>query len=246
MNAFRNSDERYAEEPPNFVSDYFIRDNRPVCEIAGEELNISSEKFINYGIETSLVDSDLGICTVRHRDVVYTRGFEHSQAILLAHLAAKLVDAPKAGLRLRQNKWIPLLKQLRTNTPEYVKPKGERRYLDSDHVMDVLVFQVIPQFLDRVLISYCDQVAADAPIPIDPDIKGFYETIKATHPKIVATLREKLAYLHSEWSAKFHKIKNEQDQTREDVTCSPRKRQRTTSSKSSQSTLVCFLVSFTK
>ena len=245
MNAFQNADEGYAEEPPNFLNDYFITDKRPVCEIAGEELNISPEKFINYGIETSLVDSELGICTLRHRDVVYNRGFEHPQAILLAHLAAKLVDAPKAGLRLRQNKWDNLLKQLRVNTPEYVKPKGVRRYLDSDHVMDVLVLQVIPQFLDRVLISYRDQVGADARIPIDPDIKGFYETIKATHPKMVATLKEKLASLNSEWSSTFKRIKNEQDQTREDVTCSPKKRSRTTTNKNSQLTLVSLPVSFT-
>lgn len=201
-------------------------------------MNLIPQKFINYGIETSLVESDLGICTVRHRDVVYEKGFDHPQAILLAHLAAKLVDAPKAGLRLQPNEWISLLKQLRTNIPEYVKSKGERRNLDSDHVMDVLVFQVIPQFLERVLISYCDQVGGDAPIPIDPDIKGFYETVKTTHPKMVANLKEKLAFLNSEWMTKFNKIKNEQDQAREDVTCSPRKRQKTTSTKNSLSAFV--------
>jgi hypothetical protein len=201
-------------------------------------LNLIPQKFINYGIETSLVESDLGICNVRHRDVVYEKGFDHPQAILLAHLAAKLVDAPKAGLRLRQDKWIPLLKELRTNIPEYVKPKGERRNLDSAHVMDVLAFQVIPQFLDRVLISYCNQVGADAPIPIDPDIKRFYETVKTTHPKMIANLKEKLALLHSEWMTNFKKIKSEQDQIREDVTCSPRKRQKTTSTKNSLSAFV--------
>lgn len=236
VNEFRNADPRYAEEPPNFVNEYFVTDDRPACEIAGEGLDINAQKFINYGIETSLVDSDLGTCTLRHRDVVYSKGFEHPQAILLARLAAKLVDAPKAGLRLRLEKWNSLLKQLRTNMPEYVKPPGERRYIDSPHVMDVLVLQVIPQFHERVLISYNEQIRGDAFIPIDSDIKAFYDAVKAAHPKLISNLKEKLAPLNSEWKRHVQRIKNNQTRVREDVTCSPKKRTRTR--KSPQSILV--------
>ena len=167
---------------------------------------------------------------------MYSKGFAHPQAILLARLAARLVDAPKAGLRLRPEKWNSLLKQLRTNIPEYVKPRGERRYFDSPHVMDVLVLQVIPNFHERVLISYNEQIRGDVVIPIDSDIKAFYDAVKTTHPKLIANLKEKLAPLSSEWKRHVQKIKNDQTRAREDVTCSPKKRTRTR--KSPQSVLV--------
>ena len=202
-------------------------DKRKACEIAGEGLIINPQKFVNYGIESSLVDSELGTCTIRHRDVVYAKGFDHHQAILLSHLAGKLVDAPKLGLRLRVDKWIHLLHQLKATIPEYIKPKGERRHFDSCHVMDTLVLQDIPQFLDNVLFSFNEKVREGAAIPIDADIKAFYEMIKLAHPKLVDRLIEKLKSLKAEWLKCIAKTKNDQTRSRDEITVSPRKKAKT-------------------
>lgn len=227
MNPFRPADKHFAKEPPDFLSEYFTADKRPVCEIAGEGLNISSDKFINYGIESSMVDSELGTCTHRHRDVVYTEGFEHPTAITLARLGSHLVDAPKAGLRLRLDKWNSFLNNLRVNVPEYIKPKGERRNFNSPHVMDVLVLQVIPEFLNRVLTSFNEQVGGDAVIPIDPDIKSFYEKIKSRRPQLVDTLKSELLRLQQEWKRCIGKKLDDKSRNREEHTCSPTKKQKT-------------------
>ena len=156
-------------------------------------------------------------------------GFEHPYAIALAHLAARLVDAPKAGLHLRQDKWKKTLTILKTKEPEYIKPQGQRRHFTPDHVMDILVLQVIPEFLEQVLTSYNENVRGDAKIPMDEDIKGFYLTIKKIHPTLVEKLTTELLRLREKWKNCIARMKNDQNKEREDVTCSPKKKVKTIS-----------------
>ena len=238
VNPFQNADARFAQAPPNFLSDYFDKDTRTVSTVAGEDGVLDADKFLHYGIESSLVMSELGTCTDRHRDLVYERGYENPSALILAHLASLLVDAPKQGLYLKSAKWNDLLKGLQTKPPEYVKPRGEQKR-PSNHVMDVLVLQVIPQFQDRVLHTYHDNVGGKSNIPLDADIREFYDRFRSSHAAVLEPLILSMKKLQGKW-AQFHtKSMNEQSKNREDTLCTPTKRKRQKSSrKTDQAQLV--------
>jgi hypothetical protein len=209
--------------------------------VAGEGSHVNTQKFLDYGVKSSIVESELGTCNVRHRDVVYARGFEDPLALTLAHLASHLVDAPKLGIRLRPHKWGQLLSQLRVSEPEYVKHKGERRQIDSAHVMDVLVLQVIPQFLDRVLLSFHEQIRGQAIIdPMDSDIKAFYIAIREKYPQIVGSLRKELLPLREEWVSAVRRNSEDQSRSRDDINSSPKKKLRRSSSKTKRLLQVSF------
>ena len=66
-------------------------------DVAYESDKFNAEKFINYGIKISLADSKLGLCTNMHENVAYQKGYAHNDAVLLAHIAARLVDSTKHG-----------------------------------------------------------------------------------------------------------------------------------------------------
>lgn len=195
-----------------------------MSDIASDGFGISPEKFIRYGIDNSLVESELGTCTLRHRNVVYANGYEHRVAINLARLASRLVDAPKGGLQLRPDKWGATLNALKTTEPEYVKPVGERRNVSSGHVMDVLVLQVIPAFRDHLLISFNKRVERKDKMPMDIDIKAFYDQIRQTYPEVIKSLRASLSPLQQDWDKWARKLGQKKSQSKDDITCSPRKR----------------------
>ena len=222
VDAFRNSNPQFAQAPPNFLSDYFDKDTRRVSEIAGEGDIIDPDKFVKYGIESSLVMSELGTCTDRHRDIVYERGYENPSAIILAHLASLLVDAPKQGLSLKLDKWSDILRGLKTKVPEYVKPRGEGRR-SSNHVMDVLVLQVIPQFRNRLLGTFHANVGGENKIPLDTDIRAFYERLQELHAPTLASLTEALRKLKTKWTNFHTKNKRDQERNRDLMLCSPQK-----------------------
>jgi hypothetical protein len=211
-----------------------------VCEIAGDEdgNTISPEKFINYGLSISFLESGLGTCTDRHRDVVYARGYEDPMAITLALLASRLIDAPKQGLRLKQEKWKEILRGLKVSAPNYIEAKGVRRLGNSTHIMDVLVLDIIPQFQDRVLKSFNDSIGREGRIPMDPDIRQFYEKMKLKYPAMVQSLRNALVILEADWKTFIAKSKRELDKNKEFITCSPTKKGQKTNSRISQSELV--------
>jgi len=222
VDAFRNADRRFAQAPPNFLSDYFDQDTRRVMEIAGEGDLVNPDKFVQYGIESSLVMSELGTCTERHRDIVYERGYNNPSAIILAHLASLLVDAPKQGLRLKPDKWNDMLRSLNAKIPEYVKPRGEQRKT-SGNVMDVLVLEVIPEFRKRVLGTYHANVGGEKQIPLDADIRAFYESLQALHGPTLAALTEALRKLRAKWTNFYTKYKRDQERKRDFILCSPQK-----------------------
>jgi len=169
--------------------------------------------------------------------VVYAKGYEAPHAITLAHLASYLVDAQKAGLRLRKEKWSSLLTDLKVVEPEYMKSKGVDKRM-SRKVMDVLVLDVIPSFREEVLASFNEHVGRDESIPIDADIKAFYDAIVRSHPELVTTLKQSLLSIKTEWEYEIGKIKNGQNKTIDDTNCSPRKRVKRTNSAISKDSLV--------
>lgn len=241
MKPFQNADLSFAKEPPNFLDEYFTEDKRPVSEVAGEGLNISADKFINYGMEVSLVESGLGFCTNLHRDTVYDKGFGHPSALTLARLASRLVDAPKSGLCLRPDKWEATAKQLAARIPEYIKPIGERR-TNSAHIMDELVLKTIPDFQERVLRSFHELVRGETIIPIDADIKAYYETIRATNPRMVESLKVSLLSLKREWTYLIGKKEQERNRNNESVTCSPTKKMKRSASSIERSRMVLIIL----
>jgi hypothetical protein len=144
-------------------------------------------------------------------------------AITLAHMASHLVDAPKSGLRLRQDKWNKMLSQLGVAVPEYIKSTGDARVISS-HVMDVLVLGVIPMFQNQVLQSYNENVHADTTYPIDCDIKEFYDALNKWEPEIIDCLRPKLSSLYADWFNCIGKSRKEQNRHKHEVMLSPKKR----------------------
>ena len=220
VDAFRNANPQFARAPQNFLSDYFDKDTRRVSEIAGEGDLINPDKFVKYGIESSLVMSELGTCTDRHRDIVYEKDYEDPSAIILAHLASLLVDAPKQGLSLKRDKWIDILRGLKTKAPEYIKPRGEGRRL-SGHVMDILVLQVIPQFRDRLLGTFHANVGGE--IPLDADIQAFYERFQELHAPTLTSLAEALTKLKAKWTRFHTQNKRDQERNKDLIQCSPQK-----------------------
>lgn len=245
VDPFQNADERFAQAPPNFLSDYFDKDTRSVNEVAGDGGIIDADKFLRYGLESSLVMSELGTCTDRHRDIVYARGYETPSAITLAHLASLLVDAPKQGLYLKPDKWNDLLNSLHVTIPEYVKPRGEQRRL-SNHVMDILVLQIIPQFQDRVLQTYHANVGGESNIPPDADIRAFYERFQSSHTATLESLTLALKVLRGKWGRFYTKSMNEQSRNRDEIQCSPtRKKKPKSSGKADQAQLVLLRVILT-
>jgi len=225
VDPFQPADLRFANQPENFVEDWFEIDSRTAQEVAPDGMMISPDRFINYGLESSLVESELGTCTLRHRDVVYKYGnFEHPDALTLAHLAANLVDATKNGLRLQYKKYNRFLSALRVPEPEYVKPKGTRRIVNPTHVMDVLVLSVIPAFQDQVMMQFHQHAPADQSMPIDPDILAFYNHVKETYPALVERLRGELDVVRRQWTSQMARVMNNRSRQKEDLTCSPSKR----------------------
>jgi hypothetical protein len=176
---------------------------------------------------------------------VYARGYGDPTAITLALLASRLVDAPKQGLRLKQDKWKEVLRGLKVSVPKYIEAKGVRRLGNSNHIMDVLVLEIIPQFQDRVLKSFNDSIGREGGIPMDPDIRHFFETVKLKYPAMVESLRNALVILEADWKTFIAKSKREQDKNKEFITCSPTKKGQKTNSRISQSELVKPYVSST-
>jgi len=222
---FKPADLRFANQPENFVKDWFDKDSRNAHEVAPDGIMINPDKFINYGLQASLVESELGTCTVRHRDVVYKYGnFEHPDALTLAHLASNLVDATKNGLQLRYEKYTPFLSGLLVSDPEYVKPKGSRQLVHPTHVMDVLVLTVIPAFQKQVMMQFHQHTPADQSMPIDPDILAFYNQVEERHPALVQRLRGDLDVVRRQWTSQIGKVMNNRTRQKDDLDCSPTKR----------------------
>lgn len=226
---FQSADEAFAQEPPDFLDTYFHQDKRRASEIAGnvDGMTVNTEAFIEHGINLSLLESQLGTCTDRHRDVVYHRGYSDPAAITLARLASRLVDAPKQGFQIKLNKWTETLSQLKVHPPQYVRPKGERRVPFWTNVMDILVLKVIPAVRDEVMISFNtslnSRVDTETTIPLDEDIKEFYMAAAKQYPEAVSAMRKALSLLHEEWSSFHSKNQHEQALNKDYKTCSPRK-----------------------
>lgn len=183
-----------------------------------------ADDFVSYGITNSLVDIPVGQCNDLHTDLVYTKNsHEDPKAITLARLAARLVDAPKQGIRLRIDKWTQLLGSLRTRRPEYKKGIGESRNSLSLHVMDVLVLVVIPTFQNDVLGIFNKNVGGGNPIPLDKDILEFYKRAMSKDGEAIEKLKDELRNLKGEW-AEIHASRiNGQHKQKEIEDCSPKK-----------------------
>lgn len=226
---FTPADKSFAEEPSDFLDTYFYQDKRRVFEIAGnaDGMTVNSERFLKHGINISLRYSELGICTDRHRDIVYDRGYSDPTAITLARLASRLVDAPKQGFQLKLEKWTEILSGLNVRPPEYIRPKGEGRVSRRTKIMDNLVLEVIPTFRDEVMTLFArslnSSLGTENRIPIDEDIREFYQAAVETYPEAVAAMRAALSVLQDEWKKFFSKNKHEQELNKDYNTCSPKK-----------------------
>ena len=241
---FTPADESFAEEPSDFLDTYFYQDKREVSEIAGnaDDMTVDSDRFLKHGINLSLLESELGICTDRHRDIVYDRGYSDPTAITLARLASRLVDAPKQGFRLKLDKWTEVLRGLNVRPPEYIRPKGEGRVARTTQIMDILVLEAIPAFRDEVMTLFARSLnsrpGTENRIPIDEDIMEFYQAAAGTYPEAVAAMRAALCVLEEEWK-KFHsKNKHEQALNKDYKTCSPTKRLSRSASRIDRASLV--------
>jgi hypothetical protein len=168
---------------------------------------------------------------------VYARRYDDPSAITLARLASRLVDAPKQGLRLKRDKWTDILRGLKVSVPNYIESKGGRRPRNTEHIMDILVLDIIPEYQDCVLRSFSENAGSEN-LPMDSDIKGFYEKAKEKYPALVEALRKPLEGLETEWIQFIAKSKAAQDKHREFITCSPTKKGQKSSSRISRSELV--------
>src|SRR5271170_7801762 len=89
--------------------------------------------------------------------------------------------------------------------------------------MDVLVLQVIPQFQNRLLGTFHANVGRENKIPLDPDIRAFYERFQKLHAPTLASLTEALRKLKTKWTNFHTKNKKNQERNRDLVLYSPQK-----------------------
>jgi len=185
------------------------------------------------------METKLGACTNRHEMIVYRHGHEHPWAITLARLASRLVDASKQGLRLKMDQWDSIEKGVSTRNPPYMNPY-EDHPIELGHIMDILVLNVIPQFQDGILKAFNEAICEGTPIPIDPDIKDFYDKTKAKAPLMIAELKLALTQLSNEWKTYAGKKENERQQLvwQNSVRLSPRKQIKRTASAMEKNDLV--------
>jgi len=171
-----------------------------------------------------MADSQLGTCTTRHRDVVYTHTHEHPSAVRLAHIASRLVDATKHGFRLKMDKWEAVCNELRVPEPDYVKGVGERKTSNPKHILDRLVLKVIPNFRESMLSTFHKEVGTEGPMYIDRDIKAFYDRIAQRRDigQAMDLLRDDLRNLREEWSKFYVRKRNDQEKMGEEIRLSPR------------------------
>jgi RNA dependent RNA polymerase len=227
VNKFRPASLRHVDPPPGFEKGWFEKDERKAREVAPDGTMVNPDRFVSYGIKSSLVPVETGICSHRHRDVVYKhRSYEHPDALTLSWLLSNLVDAAKNGLTIRQSKFTDLLSRLGVPPPEYTKPPGERRAIVPTHIMDVLVMGVIPAFRDEVLTKFHQNVRKDQAMPIDRDIFAFYRLVKGKHTALVDRLRGELELVRGQWLKNVGKVMNDRSRQKDDLTCSPSKRAR--------------------
>jgi hypothetical protein len=73
--------------------------------------------------------------------------------------------------------------------------------------MDVLVLQVIPQFRNRLLGTFHANVGRENKIPLDPDIRAFYERFQKLHAPTLASLTEVLRKLKTKCTNFHRKIR---------------------------------------
>ena len=238
MQPFQTAATLFSKEPAGFLSDYFEQDTRPVTEVAGNGTSISSEKFVNFGISSSLVETELGTCTHRHRDIVYARGFQNPSAVMLAHFASRLVDAPKQGLRLNPEKWNEILNGLNATPPQYILPRGEYRNSDSNHVMDILVLKVIPEFLANVLKSFNTKLGEEN--RMDADILEFYKKLLTIGElrEAMDHLKDNLLALQVKWTKFYSRVGHNRNQNLEEITLSPPKKAKRSLSEIDRTTAV--------
>jgi hypothetical protein len=171
---------------------------------------------------------------------VYAHGFQHASAILMAHFASRLVDAPKQGLRLRPDKWNDILSGLNVQPPEYIKAPAARKNIPYKHIMDILVCKVIPDFTDSILQSFRTKVGMEIELPMDRDILDFYKRLlekKELEPGIQA-LKIELVSLQKKYQKFYIKRRHEQEQNREQVTLSPSSKLKRSFSESERTQMV--------
>ena len=91
--------------------------------------------------------------------------------------------------------------------------------------MDVLGLQVIPQFRNRLLGTFhaIANVGGETKIPLDSDIRAFYERFQKLHAPTLASLTEALRKLKTKWTNFHTKNKKDQERNRDLVLCSPQK-----------------------
>jgi len=117
------------------------------------------------------------------------------------------------------------LSGLGAEEPNYIKPNGVHKRLDSEHIMDVLVLKVIPDFLDSVLDSFHSKLGGGY-IRMDEDIEQFYKKVMSREElqPMLRTLKQKLIKLQVEYISFYNKRGRDRDRVREEVMLSPRKK----------------------
>lgn len=186
-------------EPSDFVQQYFTEDGRLVSDYFCNAEPTNTEKFINHGIHISLADSKLGLCHWIHEKVIYKYGFSHTKAIELGHLAARLVDSPKQGLLLKPEKWKEFDSLSKLDKPAYWATENETKPQHSRHVMDILILHTMPKFRSEILMKFTGALGKKDQIPLDSDVKAFYDKIYGLRPDIIEAIRQPLKELKKEW-----------------------------------------------
>ncbi|KAF7295478.1 RNA-dependent RNA polymerase [Mycena indigotica] len=92
------------QPPPNFVEQYFEKDVKTGKSFFDELASLSPEEAQKRYQEESLMgihDTMVGLYSTFHDNAVLQFGYDHPNAILMAHMGNTLLDAAKSGLRLR-------------------------------------------------------------------------------------------------------------------------------------------------
>lgn len=107
----------------------------------------TNDELLQSSFTFNLKMSQLGRCTVEHETVAYNTSISSPQAIELAHLLGRLVDARKAGVSLSEAAWKTYRKTItpasRRAIPAYKKSSRKPNPNDNpNNIIDYLKFSV--------------------------------------------------------------------------------------------------------
>ncbi|KAI9765485.1 MAG: hypothetical protein M1840_007311 [Geoglossum simile] len=120
-----------------------------------KDLDERTTQFIYRGFQAELGEGMLGICTQFHEKFCYRdNSINTPGAVDLAILLGLLVDSAKQGYVFSEDSWICFRRKISPQVPLKPAYQENDESIQTDHIIDHLVFQVAKPTVDNVLTEF--------------------------------------------------------------------------------------------